>query len=120
MSVNKIQPDFLKAGDEVAIISPSFYIDESKITDAVTYLEKWGLKVRVGKNATKQSGPFAGSDQERLSDLQEMTNDANIKAVICSRGGYGISKIISHTDFSSLRNNPKWYVGLFLSEEKSV
>ncbi len=111
MSVSKIQPAFLKPGDEVAIISPSFYIDENKITDAVTYLEKWGLKVRVGKNATKQSGPFAGTDQERLSDLQEMTNDADIKAVICSRGGYGISKIISHTDFSSLTNNPKWYVG---------
>ncbi len=71
MSVNKIQPDFLKPGDEVAIISPSFYIDESKIIDAVSYLENWGLKVRVGKNATKQSGPFAGSDQERLFDLQE-------------------------------------------------
>jgi muramoyltetrapeptide carboxypeptidase len=111
MSVNKIQPDFLKPGDEVAIISPSFYIDENKIFDAVSYLEKWGLKVRVGKNALNQSGPFAGSDEERLSDLQEMTNDAAIKAVICSRGGYGVSKIISKTDFSALKNNPKWYVG---------
>lgn len=111
MSLNKIQPDFLNPGDEVAIISPSFYIDESKIVDAVSYLENWGLKVRVGKNASKQSGPFAGSDQERLSDLQEMTDDATVKAVICSRGGYGISKIIGHTDFSSLKKNPKWYVG---------
>lgn len=111
MSVNKIQPPFLKPGDEVAIISPSFYIDENKIIEAVSYLERWGLKVRVGQNASKQSGPFAGSDKERLSDLQEMTNDTAIKAVICSRGGYGISKIISDTDFSALKNNPKWYVG---------
>lgn len=111
MSVNKIQPAFLKPGDEVAIISPSFYIDESKIIEAVSYLEKWGLKVRVGKNASKQCGPFAGSDEERLSDLQQMTNDPAIKAVICSRGGYGISKIISDTDFSALKTHPKWYVG---------
>jgi muramoyltetrapeptide carboxypeptidase len=101
----------LKPGDEVAIISPSFSIDEKKMIDAVTFLEKWGLRVKVGKNATKQNGPFAGSDEERLSDLQEMTNDPEIKAVICSRGGYGISKIISKVDFSSLNKNPKWYVG---------
>ncbi len=111
MPSNKTLPEFLKTGDEVAIISPSFYIDESKIIDAVSYLEKWGLKVRVGRNASKRSGPFAGSDDERLSDLQEMTNNAAIKAVICSRGGYGVSKIISKTDFSALKNNPKWYVG---------
>jgi muramoyltetrapeptide carboxypeptidase len=40
-----------------------------------------------------------------------MTNDPEIKAVICSRGGYGISKIISKVDFSALNKNPKWYVG---------
>jgi len=111
MFVNKIQPEYLKPGDEVAIISPSFSIEEKKVTDAVTFLEKWKLRVRVGGNAMKSIGPFAGSDEDRLSDLQEMTNDPEIKAVICSRGGYGISKIISKVDFSALKKNPKWYVG---------
>jgi muramoyltetrapeptide carboxypeptidase len=111
MSVNKIQPEYLKPGDEVAIISPSFFIDPVKISEAVTYLEKWGLRVRVGKNVMKVKGSFAGSDEDRLSDLQEMTNDPEIKAVICSRGGYGMSKIISRVDFSALTKNPKWYVG---------
>jgi muramoyltetrapeptide carboxypeptidase len=77
----------------------------------VTYLEEWGLKVRIGKNAAKQSGPFAGSDEERLSDLQEMTDDRKIKAVICSRGGYGLLRIINRIDFSTIKNIPKWYVG---------
>jgi muramoyltetrapeptide carboxypeptidase len=111
MSVNKIQPEYLKPGDEVAIISPSFCIDESKLVEAVAFLENWGLKVRIGKNALNRIGPFAGSDEERLSDIQEMTNDPDIKAVICSRGGYGVSKIINRIDFSPLKKNPKWYVG---------
>jgi muramoyltetrapeptide carboxypeptidase len=111
MTGTKIQPPFLKQGDEVAIISPSFYIDKKILTEAVTFLEKWGLKVRIGKNASKQNGPFAGSDEERLSDLQEMTNDRNIKAIICSRGGYGLSKIISRVDFTILKDSPKWYSG---------
>ncbi|MBK7710563.1 MAG: LD-carboxypeptidase [Bacteroidales bacterium] len=90
MSGIKIQPDFLKTGDEVAIISPSFFIEEQKVIDAVAILEGWGLKVRVGKNTFKRSGSFAGSDEERLSDLQEMTDDPAIKAILCSRGGYGV------------------------------
>jgi muramoyltetrapeptide carboxypeptidase len=111
MSSIKIQPEYLKPGDEVAIVSPSFFIGENKLTEAVTFLEKWGLKVRIGKHAAMINGPFAGSDEERFSDLQEMTNDPSVKAVFCSRGGYGLSRIVSRIDFSPLINNPKWYVG---------
>lgn len=110
-TIKKIQPPFLKKGDTVGIISPSFCIDEKLLTEAVKFLENWGLKVRVGRNAAKRNGPFAGSDQERLSDIQEMTDDNEIKAVLCSRGGYGLSKIIDRIDFSALIKNPKWYSG---------
>jgi muramoyltetrapeptide carboxypeptidase len=109
--MSKIQPPFLKPGDTVGIVSPSWFIDPAKLTEAVTYLEQWKLKVKIGKNAAKQSGPFAGSDEERLSDLQEMTDDDSIRAVICSRGGYGLLRIINKVDFSVLRKNPKWYAG---------
>ncbi len=73
MSLKKIQPPFLKPGDEVAIISPSWAIDEDKINAAVVFLENWGLKVRLGRNVLKRSGPFAGTDSERLHDLRKMT-----------------------------------------------
>jgi len=111
MASDKIQPAFLKPGDTVGIISPSFSIESRKLEFAVKYLEKWKLKVRIGKNALKINGPFGGNDEERLDDLQEMTNDPEIKAVMCSRGGYGLSKIIEKVDFSALQTNPKWYVG---------
>ena len=111
MSLKKIQPPFLKKSDEVAIISPSSSIDEDKINQAAVLLEEWGLKVRLGRNVLKQSGPFAGTDSERLHDLQEMTDDKRVKAVICSRGGYGMLKIIDRMRFSALGKAPKWYVG---------
>ncbi len=128
MSVKKIQPPFLKPGDEAAIISPAFAIDHVKVESAVRFLENWGLKVHVGKNALKQEGPFAGSDKERLKDFQSMTGNKRIRAVFCSRGGYGMLKIINRIDFSSLRRYPKWYVGfsditvlhLWLSERHNV
>jgi len=111
MSSTKKQPPYLKSGNEIAIVSPSFAIEEKKLVDAVGVLEKWGLKVQVGRNVLKQNGPFAGSDEERLSDLQEATDNPEIKAVICSRGGYGVAKIISKVDFSALEAAPKWYAG---------
>jgi muramoyltetrapeptide carboxypeptidase len=88
MSGIKIRPEYLKPGDEVAIVSPSFCLEEQKINDAVILLEQWGLRVRVGRNALKCLGPFAGSDAERLSDFQEMTDDPSVRAVFCYRGGY--------------------------------
>ena len=60
MPPKKILPPFLKSGDEVAMISPSWAIDLDKINRAVVLLEKQGLKVRTGKNILKRSGPFAG------------------------------------------------------------
>jgi muramoyltetrapeptide carboxypeptidase len=128
MTSDKIQPDFLKPGDSVAIISPSFCIDEDKLAGAVRFLEEWNLQVRVGKNSLRRYGPFAGNDEERLSDLQEMTNDPSVKAVLCSRGGYGLSRIINRVDFTSLKKNPKWYAGfsditilhLWLSEVQNI
>jgi muramoyltetrapeptide carboxypeptidase len=111
MSRKKIQPPFLKKGDEVAIISPSYCIEENLLYAAVEYLNEWGLKVRLGKNAAKKNGPFAGTDKERLDDLREVTTDPDVKAVFCSRGGYGLLKIIDRVDFSGLKENPKWYSG---------
>lgn len=111
MTLKKIIPEYLKPGDMVAIVSPSFFIDEHFLSEAVTLLERWGLKVHVGKNALKQSGPFAGSDRDRLSDLQGVINDPEIKAVISARGGYGVSRIIDGIDFSPLIKDPKWFAG---------
>ncbi|HEX2970292.1 MAG TPA: LD-carboxypeptidase [Bacteroidales bacterium] len=111
MSASKIQPEYLEPGDEVMIVSPAFCLDETKLTEAVDFLARWGLKAYTGKNAAGHYGPFAGTDDERLADLQEATDNPSIKAVFCSRGGYGVSRIIDKVDFKGLKKHPKWYVG---------
>lgn len=111
MSRQKISPPFLAEGDEVALISPSWAIDEDKIQSAVVLLESWGLKVHIGENVLRKSGPFAGTDEERLSDLQSVTDERRVKAVFCSRGGYGMLRIIDRVDFTALKRAPKWFVG---------
>lgn len=104
-------PAYLKEGDTIAIISPSGVVDRDVILKAVVILKASGFNVVLGENVFRQNGCFAGSDRERLSDLQHATDDKDVRAVFCSRGGYGISRIIDRVDFSSLKKNPKWYVG---------
>ena len=104
-------PPYLKDGDTVAIISPSGVVDRDVVLKAVAILKASGFNVVMGENVFRQNGCFAGSDRERLHDLQQVTDDPKIRAVFCSRGGYGISRIIDRVDFSPLLKNPKWYVG---------
>lgn len=109
-NMNRI-PEFLKKGDTVAIVSPSGPIDGSYIEKAKEILTSWGLLVEVGKFATSRSGVFAGTDEQRSQDFQQAISNEKIKAIICSRGGYGAIRIVETLDYTPLISNPKWIVG---------
>lgn len=104
-------PPFLKKNDTVCIISPSGAIDAQLIYDAKKVLENWGLNVVVGEFATSVYGRFAGTKHQRISDLQQALNNPEFKAILCSRGGYGLSQIIDKLDFSKFIESPKWLIG---------
>lgn len=104
-------PPRLNKGDKVIIISPSGKIDKKFLEGACKRLESWGLKVTMGKHARSSSGRFAGTVRQRLSDFQNALDNEKIKAVICSRGGYGAIHLIDKLDFTLFRNQPKWIFG---------
>jgi len=104
-------PDYLSKGDKVAIVSTARKISDSEIRPCCETLESWGLEVVLGANLYKEQNQFAGSDQNRVSDMQSMIDDQNIKAIIFARGGYGTVRIIDQLDFSGLMHNSKWLIG---------
>lgn len=103
-------PNFLESGDKVAIVATAKRL-ERDFLKAVSILEGWGLNVEVGSNVHKQYGYFAGTDEERINDLQLALDDPSIKAVFFARGGYGTTRILDLIDFSSFLKQPKWLVG---------
>jgi muramoyltetrapeptide carboxypeptidase len=105
------KPPLLKKGDSVAIVSPAGRIAPEKIDNAVSWFSSWGLQVRLGKYAKNEYFKYAGTDNQRLSDLQAALDDPEIKAVFCSRGGYGIIRILDKLNVSGLIKNPKWLIG---------
>jgi len=104
-------PPFLKQNDQLRIISPSGSINPEYIEGAKNVLEGWGLKVTEGRYARTEYGRFAGTPNERLDDLQQALDDPKVKAILCSRGGYGLSQIIDKIDFSLFAEHPKWLIG---------
>ena len=106
-----IQPPILITGDTIGITCPAGSIPMEKVQNCILTLEKWGFKVKLGKTVGAKMDCFSASDAERAMELQQMLDDANIKAVLCARGGYGLSRIIDHINFSGFNQNPKWVIG---------
>lgn len=104
-------PPFIEKNDTIAIVSPSGFINENYVTHAYNVFTEVGYNVIVGSNALKKHTIYAGRDKERANDLQEMINNDDIKAIVCSRGGYGLIRIIDKIDLSRLKESPKWIVG---------
>jgi muramoyltetrapeptide carboxypeptidase len=105
-------PPFLKPGDKIGIVAPGRKISFEEVRAASDVMEPWGVNVICSPNLfSKAHGYLAGSDHERISDIQQFVNDPDIKAIICARGGYGTTRILDDIDLSPLQKNPKWIVG---------
>ena len=78
----------------IRIISPSGVIDPSFIDGAATRLRAWGYIVSEGAHARDAWGRFAGTDEHRLVDIVDAINDPEVDLILCSRGGYGLQRII--------------------------
>ncbi|ANH79932.1 LD-carboxypeptidase [Niabella ginsenosidivorans] len=104
-------PPFLKPGDLIGITSPAGYITREEILPAAALMQQWGFKIRAGYTIGKRDFTFGGTDAERLDDLQKMLDDADVKAIMCARGGYGSVRIVDGLKWDQFRQRPKWVIG---------
>ena len=108
-----VYPPLLKRGDKVAIVAPAFWVTDMKnvVSSATKILQTWGLEVVLGRHIYARHYKFAGTDAQRMEDLQWALDDPTVKAVFALRGGYGTSRIIDKLDFSHFLSSPKWVIG---------
>ena len=107
-----IKPKRLKKNDLIGIVSPASAPDDIvSIENGVKYLERIGYRVEVGKNAALSNGYLAGSDDKRLDDLHYMFSKKEVKAIFCTRGGYGSPRLLDKIDYNIIKKNPKIFVG---------
>lgn len=112
MSSSLIKPKHLKRGDTVAIIAPaSTPFDPGDIEYSFEWLNKLGLKYKLGKNLFKSYSDLAGTDEQRLEDLHEAFADREVAAIIPVRGGNGVCRLLPKLDFELIKKNPKILIG---------
>lgn len=105
-------PPYLEKGDTIGIVCPSGYMPVEKASECIRVInEEWGFQTKVGKTLGNQFNYFSGTDEERLNDFQQMLDDEQVKAILCARGGYGLSRIIDRMNFKKFKKQPKWIIG---------
>lgn len=107
-----VQPPYLKAGDKVALISPAYWVPQEALHQAAETIKSWGLQPVIGQNTNNLNvNAYAGTADERTNDLISALEDDSIKAVFCSRGGYGSIHLLNRIPQECLQQHPKWIIG---------
>ncbi|MCL2932669.1 MAG: LD-carboxypeptidase [Trichodesmium sp. MAG_R03] len=106
--------NFLKPGDLVQVISPSGCLRElDAFHKGVEIWRSHGYEVELTPDYDKQWGYLAGTDESRCSQLVAAINNENCRGILCSRGGYGATRILEK--WQTLNNfslsTPKWLIG---------
>ena len=108
---NALFPRMLRAGDTVRFVSPASPPDRDVVLHQAAVLESWRLTVEFGDHAFDRFGYLAGTDEQRLGDLNQAFRDPNVRAVFATRGGKGSYRIADALDVGAVRRDPKPLVG---------
>ncbi|MDE7125876.1 MAG: LD-carboxypeptidase [Muribaculaceae bacterium] len=106
-----ISPSPLSKGDKIAICSPAGPVNPENVYGAVEALRMQGWNPLIMPHALGRSGNYSGTADERFDDLCMALTDPQIRAILCSRGGYGVVHILDRLEKMPLQTDPKWIIG---------
>lgn len=105
------KPNKLSKGDMIGVVAPASIPNKEQAIHAGEKLKDLGFKVKFGDSLTRQWGYFAGTDEERAMEINNMFADENISAIFCICGGYGSPRIADKLDYELIKVNPKIFWG---------
>ena len=106
-----VMPSLLKPGDKIAIVSPASRIYPHLVDAAARVIESRGYVPVLATHCKDCVQGYAGTAHDRLADLHAAFADPSIKAILCSRGGYGVVHLLEHLRLDLIAHNPKWLIG---------
>jgi muramoyltetrapeptide carboxypeptidase len=106
-----LNPPILRAGDRIGVAAPAGPPRRRALDAGIAVLESRGFEVVRGMHLLDRQAYLAGTDADRLADLNRMLRDPGMRAVWFARGGYGLHRIIRGVDFAALRRAPKALIG---------
>ena len=107
-----MRPPRLSRGSRVALVAPAGpLLERDDLTRAQELCRALGYEPVLGTNAYSRHGYLAGTDDQRLSDLNGVLQDQRLDAIWCIRGGYGALRLLDRVDYEAMARWPKALVG---------
>lgn len=106
-----IFPSPLTKGDKIAIISPASHILPDYVDGACNAITLMGFQPVVSNHCKGQCGGYSGTIEQRLADFLEALHNPEVKAILCSRGGYGVVHLLEYLSADDIAENAKWLIG---------
>jgi muramoyltetrapeptide carboxypeptidase len=88
------KPLALVPGSTIAVIAPASSAKEERIQRGCETLERLDYRVKRFNSKRHAEGYFSAPLEERRKHLQDALTRPEIRAVLCSRGGYGSTEIL--------------------------
>jgi muramoyltetrapeptide carboxypeptidase len=93
----------ISAGARVALVAPSGALrGETDLESSIENARAMGWEPVIGAHVLERDGYFAGSDEQRIEDLNFALNDESVSAIWCIRGGYGVMRILDRVDYDAI------------------
>ncbi len=118
MSIQLLKPSKLNKGDTIGLIAPSYPFPDEGPHDYYDWylkgkkeIEDMGFHLKESKHLRSKKWWFAGTAEERASDIHDMFLDPEVKAIIAHDGGYSAIALLELLDYSLIKKNPKPLLG---------
>jgi muramoyltetrapeptide carboxypeptidase len=98
-------------GDRVGIAALSGPVDPQRLESGLAALRRLGFEPVLAANAASRQGLFAGSDADRLAAFHRLAADPDLPAILFTRGGHGLLRLLPGIDWELLRRRPRAYLG---------
>ncbi|HEU4700282.1 MAG TPA: LD-carboxypeptidase [Gemmatimonadales bacterium] len=107
-----MRPPQLAPGSRVALVAPAGpLLERDDVARAAELCRALGFEPLPGRHALARHGFYAGTDAERLADLNGALRDDGVDAVWCIRGGVGLTRILDRVDYAALARRPRPIIG---------
>jgi muramoyltetrapeptide carboxypeptidase len=109
-SVLPVLPPPLVPGELVAVVAPASPFPREEMLRGLAWLRA-RYRLRISPRIFEREGYLAGSDARRGAELAAAMHDADVKAIVAARGGYGAMRLLDALPWAALVRRPRWLVG---------
>ncbi|HUJ29887.1 MAG TPA: LD-carboxypeptidase [Candidatus Acidoferrum sp.] len=101
-----LKPPALRPGDAIRVLSLASPVEESRLDAGCAELARLGYSPSIDRSqALARDGFFAGSVASRRAALEQALSEPDTRAIVCARGGYGVSYLLDELLGEALPNS---------------